>query len=44
MRWTVTRPSFTEARIPPSPGFVNTMPAADFATSIAVDTAIPVCA
>src|SRR5579862_613721 len=44
MHWNVTRTSFTEATLPPSPGFVNTMPAADFATLVAVDTAIPICA
>ena len=30
--------------MPPSPGLVSTMPAADLATSVAVDTAIPICA
>src|ERR1700735_5551647 len=37
-------PFFDGATIPPRPGSVNTMPAADLATSVAVDTAMPICA
>ena len=33
-----------DATIPVSPGSVSTMPAADLATSVAVDTAMPICA
>src|ERR1700677_765280 len=44
MRWNVTRPSLTAATMPASPGSVNTMPAADLATSVAVETAMPICA
>ena len=44
MRWNVTRPSLTAATMPASPGSVSTMPAADLATSVAVETAIPICA
>src|SRR6202167_2110848 len=40
----VHNPGFTAATMPASPGFVSTMPAADLATSVAVDTAIPICA
>src|SRR6202451_3321140 len=42
MRWNVVRPSLTAATMPASPGSVNTMPAADLATSVAVETAIPI--
>ena len=41
MRWNVTRPSLTAATMPARPGSVSTMPAADLATSVAVETAIP---
>jgi hypothetical protein len=34
----------TAATIPPSPASVNTTPAADLATSVAVETAMPICA
>ena len=38
----VILPSFTAATIPPRPASVRTTPAADFATSVAVETAIPI--
>src|SRR5208283_620325 len=38
------RPCLTAETMPARPGAVSTMPAADFATSVAVDTAIPICA
>ena len=44
MRWNAARPSLTAATIPPRPGSVSTNPAADLATSVAVETAIPICA
>src|SRR5665647_1775909 len=44
MRWNVIRPSLTAATMPASPGLVSTMPAADLATSVAVETAMPICA
>src|SRR6202034_2479112 len=44
MRWNVILPSFTAATTPSSPGLVRTIPAADLATSVAVETAIPICA
>src|SRR5665213_4332849 len=44
MRWNVTRPSLTAATMPARPGSVSTIPAADLATSVAVETAIPICA
>ena len=44
IRWNMTRPSLTDATIPPRPGSISTIPAADLATSVAVDTAIPICA
>src|ERR1700734_3139824 len=44
MRWNVTRPSLTAAIMPARPGWVSTIPAADLATSVAVETAIPICA
>ena len=42
IRWNVVRPSCTAATMPPRPGSVSTMPAAYFATSVAVNTAIPI--
>ena len=44
MRWNVRRPSLTVATMPTRPGSVSTMPAADLATSVAVDTAMRICA
>ena len=44
MRWNVIRPSLTAATMPASPASVSTMPAADLATSVAVETAMPICA
>src|ERR1019366_2896335 len=44
MRWNADRPSFTAKTMPPRPAVVSTIPAADFATSVAVDTATPICA
>ncbi len=44
MRWYVTRPSLTALTMPARPGRVSTMPAADLATSVAVETAMPICA
>src|SRR5271170_5480998 len=38
------RLSLIEATMPPSPGLVSAIPAADLATSVAVETAIPICA
>jgi len=38
---TYTRPSFTAATTLRGPGLVSTIPAADFATSVALETAIP---
>jgi len=38
------RPSWIAVRMPSSPGSVSTTPAAALATSVAVETAIPICA
>ena len=44
MRWNVILPSRTAASIPLNPGSVSTIHAANFATSVALNTAMPICA
>src|SRR5215472_14399088 len=42
-RWNAARPSSIQATMPRSPG-VSTRPAADLTTSVALATAMPICA